>query len=87
MSEGVHDDIWARVMAVEKNGRTVLVLTADLIGLFLPDVEEIRTALESKSLLRDYIIVTTTHNHSGPDVVGLWNIDRGKSGLDFGYLK
>ena len=87
LSEGVHDDIWARGMAIDDGERTVLILTADLIGLYLTDVNDIRDSLVTHRLPRDHIVLASTHNHSGPDMLGLWNIDRGKSGVDFDYLK
>ena len=85
MSEGVHDDIWARAMAIDDGSTTVLILAADLIGLMLPDVNDIRREL-AKDVPANHIIVTSTHNHSGPDVIGLWHIDQVTSGVDFAYL-
>lgn len=86
MSDGVHDDVWARGMVIDNGSAKLLILTADLIGLMLPDVDEIRRDLASDDLPMDHIIVTSTHTHSGPDVIGLWHADRGQSGVDFEYL-
>lgn len=85
-SDGVHDDIWARAMAIDNGSATVLILAVDLIGLMRPDVNDIRRDLTTEQLPFDHIIVASTHNHSGPDVIGLWHVDRGKSGVDFAYL-
>ncbi len=87
LSEGVHDDVWARALAIGNGEKTVLILTVDLIGLFLTDVNDVRDALATVELPRDHIIITSTHNHSGPDMLGLWHGDRGKSGVDFVYLE
>lgn len=87
VSAGVHDDIWARAIAIDDGERTFILATADLIGLLQPDVDAIRDSLVADGFDRDYVVVASTHNHSGPDVIGLWNVDRGKSGVDFDYLE
>ena len=82
----VHDDIWARALALDNGERTIVIVTTDLIGLMLNFVDEIRDELVSDGLERDNIIITATHQHSGPDVIGLWNVDKKKSGVDKKYM-
>ncbi len=82
---GVHDDLWARAVAVSDGRTRVVVVSVDLIGVFLADVEKAR------SLLREAtgevsLVVTSTHNHEGPDTMGLWGPGRFTTGVDPGYL-
>ena len=86
-SIGIHDDIWAKVMAISNGQDTVIVVSTDLIGLFKDDVDDIRKRIASEFKRRDNIIITCTHNHNGPDVMGLWNADKTKSGVDPQYLE
>src|SRR5262249_2521008 len=66
----VHDPITARALflgTTERPGNIALV-SVDVVGLFLPTVERIREKLPGFT----YVLVTATHNHEGPDTLGLW---------------
>jgi hypothetical protein len=82
---GVHDPLWARAMAID-DGHTKLVwVVLDAIGLFGCDVIDIRKAVPADMGI-DYLIVSSTHTHSAPDLMGLWGPRRFKSGVDPDYL-
>jgi len=82
---GVHDDLWARALAVSDGGTTVVLVAVDLIGLFHADVEEAR-ALLRQTVPRAELIVASTHVHEGPDTMGLWGKGQLSSGVDPAYL-
>ncbi len=52
-------------------------------GFFLPYVERVRKELPGF----DYVLVTSTHNHEGPDTLGLWGPTPLQSGVDPEYVK
>jgi hypothetical protein len=80
----VHDDLWA-VACVIDDGWTRLGLVAlDAIGFFHDDVVRVRQKLAS-DLKLDYAIVCSTHNHSTPDLMGLWGPDFLHTGVDRAY--
>ena len=85
-STGVHDDVWARALALSNGETTVLIVATDLIGLFKNDVDEIRRQIVPLGVPFDHILITATHNHSGPDVLGLWNANPTQTGVDADYL-
>lgn len=85
ISTGVHDPIWARCMVLEIGGSRIAFISLDLIGLFWDDVDVIRKGAASPSLPAGNIIVSCTHNHEGPDTMGLWGPEIGKSGVDSRY--
>ncbi|MDQ7064926.1 MAG: hypothetical protein Q9P90_11880, partial [candidate division KSB1 bacterium] len=85
-SIGVHDDVWARALALNNGEKTVLIIATDLIGLFKNDVDDIRQQIVPMGADFDHIPITATHNHSGPDVLGLWNANSAQTGVDAGYL-
>ncbi len=85
ISTGVHDPIWARCMVLEIGGSRIAFVSLDLIGLFWDDVEVIRKGAASPSLPAENIIVSCTHNHEGPDTMGLWGPEIGVSGVDSRY--
>ncbi|RIK98389.1 MAG: hypothetical protein DCC71_21010 [Proteobacteria bacterium] len=83
---GVHDDIWARGYVVQNADKKIGVVTLDVIGYFNNEVRTIREDAALAGLGFDAIVVTSTHNHEGPDTMGLWGEDETQSGVDLGYL-
>jgi len=82
---GIHDELYARSLVVRSKGTTIAIVEVDLVGLFYADVQEIR-AMVDPSLGIDHIIVASTHNHEGPDTMGLWGPDPFVSGVDPAYM-
>jgi hypothetical protein len=79
----VHDDLYARALAIQ-TGQTMLVLVAlDLIGFFRPDVYEV---LEKVNCPDVQIVIASTHTHHGPDTMGLWGPDQKTRGVDEAWL-
>lgn len=78
-SEGVHDDIYASALYLNDGKTSVVIVSLDLIGLFHDDVEDIRGN-------KNDIIIACTHQHSGPDTLGLWGPDETTSGVNPEYL-
>jgi len=83
LAKGVHDPIMARVIVLSDGDRKIAVASVDLVGLFLPVVERIRQRLPGFA----YVLVSSTHNHEGPDTMGLWGPNAFQSGIDPAYLK
>ncbi len=80
---GIHDSLGARAIVLDSGGRRIALVTVDLVGLFLDSVERIRAKLEGF----DYVLVSSTHGHEGPDTMGLWGPNQGVSGVDAEYLR
>jgi hypothetical protein len=84
-SEGVHDPLSVRALALRRGGVTALVLTADLIGLHHHHVEAVRDRL-ARLVPRAAVLVHATHDHDGPDTLGMWGLPPLVSGIDEDYL-
>jgi hypothetical protein len=80
----LHDDLWAVAVVLDDGYRRVGLVVADAIGMFQDDVIEVRRRVLSEWRL-DYTIVCTTHNHSTPDLMGLWGPDVLHTGVDLRY--
>jgi hypothetical protein len=78
---GEGDGIEVRALVLDQGDVRVAVLVVDTVGVFRPDVTRIRTALADAGAEVDYVLVHATHNHEGPDTMGLW----GDSPLTSGY--
>jgi hypothetical protein len=62
-STGVHDDVWVRALYLECDGKRLLWFTSDLCLI----VAEIRDGISKDVPLKpEELLVTATHNHSGP---------------------
>ncbi len=85
VATGAHDDLYARCLALSVRSKTLVLCAADLIGLFYSDVRAIREQLYHAAPEAD-LIVAATHNHEGPDTLGLWGPSETQSGVDEAYL-
>ena len=84
-AQGVHDDIWARVMVVDDGKTRIAIAGLDVVGFLHDEIVDIRKTL-SEELDIDYTIICSTHNHEGPDLVGIWGESIFKSGVDSDYM-
>lgn len=80
----VHDDLWAVAAVIHDGDHSVAIVALDAIGLFHDDVIEIRERVGASEAI-DYVIVTSTHTHSAPDLMGLWGPRTGFNGVDPQY--
>ena len=85
-ASGIHDDLWARAVAVSDGRQRVVIVSVDLIGVFHADVQKARALLREREA-DVTLIVSSTHNHEGPDTMGLWGPGRFTSGVDPEYLE
>jgi hypothetical protein len=84
VATAIHDDLWA-VACVLDDGQTRLgIAVIDGIGFFHDDVVSVRQRL-APELGLDYTIVCSTHNHSTPDLMGLWGPHYLRTGVDARY--
>ena len=81
---GVHDPLVAAAIAIDNGHARIAVVALDAIGFFHDDVIRVREAVPADWKL-DYVVVCSTHNHSTPDLMGLWGPDPFHSGVDPAY--
>ena len=86
-NEGIHDDLFARCLLIEDGQIQIGFLSLGLLGVTrLPNME-IQELCREKGVLPDHLIIIATHQHSGPDAIGLWGPDEATSGVDPKYIK
>ena len=88
---GVHDPLFVKAVVVQKDAAMIAIVTVDSIGLTRPDIEVMRQRAVTYTttvtgLSPENIIISSTHTHSGPDVVGLWGEHELSSGRDPVYM-
>jgi hypothetical protein len=66
---GIHDDIFAKALVLEVNGRRAALVACDLISLRREIVAETRRVIEQSTSLRaGQVILSATHCHAGPQM-------------------
>src|SRR5262249_55681303 len=83
IATGVHDPLMARAVVIECDHYRIGLLSVDVVGLFRDQVLAIRKRLPGIQ----YLLVSSTHNHEGPDTLGLWGPLPVMSGVDPAYLE
>ncbi|MEQ8911639.1 MAG: hypothetical protein RIE03_05055 [Pseudomonadales bacterium] len=87
---GVHDPLYARALYLSDGATALALVVVDNIGLTNPDIERMRRRaadlVGDPGLPPQRVIVSSTHTHSGPDVVGLWGEHELSSGRDPAYV-
>ncbi|MHB8973478.1 MAG: neutral/alkaline non-lysosomal ceramidase N-terminal domain-containing protein [Pirellulaceae bacterium] len=81
-AQGVHDPLYARCVVLKSDAQKIAWVSVDLIGLQFPTVRELRKRLTDYS----YVLVASTHNHEGPDVIGAWGQTFLHRGVNEDYL-
>jgi hypothetical protein len=79
----VHDPLVARAVVLRAGGHKVALASIDVVGFFHANVGHVREQL----LGFRYVLVSSTHNHEGPDTLGLWGPNPFTSGLDRDYVE
>src|SRR5262249_51192310 len=74
VATGVHEDLWAIACVIDDGYSRLGIVGLDAIGFFQDDVVRVRRQLPLE-LKIDYAIICSTHNHSTPDLMGLWGPD------------
>jgi hypothetical protein len=80
----IHDDLWAMGCVLDDGHTRLGIVALDAIGFFHDDVVAVRQRL-AVELKLDYAIVCSTHNHSTPDLMGLWGPNFLRTGVDPRY--
>jgi hypothetical protein len=86
LAETIHDDLYARALALQMESTTIVLTALDLIGFFRPDVYEVIARVQEKYAGVN-LLIASTHTHHGPDTMGLWGPDLKTSGVDSHYMQ
>jgi len=89
-AEGRHDELWVRALVLQTEETRVALVSLDLIGYYQNAgfygvdhaLKQLRPGLKF-----DAVIVSSTHNHEGPDTIGLWGPKLGVDGKYPDYLR
>jgi len=86
VATGVHDDLYVRCLALAAGDSKLAMCAVDLIGFFYDDVLKVRDEVKAQAPDATHVIVASTHEHEGPDTMGLWGPTEFQSGIDEKYM-
>ncbi len=87
---GMHDDLWARTLVLEYGDKRIAIVSLDLIGYSQDSGDfglQHAKALLDPALGIQEVLLTCTHNHEGPDTIGLWGASQQSDGKYRDYLE
>ncbi len=84
-ANGVHDKLWARTMVVDDGQSRIAITSIDAIGFMNDDIIDVKKLI-SKEAGITYSVISSTHTHEGPDLIGIWGESPLKSGVNQEYL-
>jgi hypothetical protein len=84
LASGKHDDLWARALVLESSDCKIAIVSVDLIGYYS---RPSYFGPETLGLGLSEILITSTHNHEGPDTIGPWGFTPLSDGKYPKYLR
>lgn len=85
ISQGVHDDLYAKALVLEQDGVKTAIVACDTVSLRGAIVAEARRLIESKTSLKGaQVIISATHCHAGPQMHPLFLKQVGGKGEQMG---
>ncbi|MCC6589471.1 MAG: hypothetical protein IT168_22415 [Bryobacterales bacterium] len=71
LATGTHDDLQAKAIVFAKDGKKAAMVACDLVAIPAHTVEEARRlASQSTGIPGENIIISATHSHTGPIIIG-----------------
>ncbi len=90
LATGMHDDLWARALVLDYGKTRIAIVSLDLIG-YTQDggyfgLEHAKNLIDPALGIQE-VLLTSTHNHEGPDTIGLWGANQQSDGKFPRYLQ
>ncbi|MDP4657099.1 MAG: hypothetical protein NWS90_08015 [Algoriphagus sp.] len=86
-AQGVLDKLWARAMVLESGDVSLALCVIDMIGFGNDEVIATRKLIQEKYPGLDYVVISSTHVHSAPDLMGMWGPSEYVRGVNPDYMK
>lgn len=84
-AKSVHDPLYASAIALSNGSKKGVMVALDAIGFMHNDILDIRAQVQ-KELGLDFVLISSTHSHEAPDLIGIWGPSFTKTGVDSKYL-
>lgn len=88
-STGINDDLYIKAVSISNHNNHICIVSIDCIGLPYPTVQRIREVIMTRQpgdgFNASQVVVSSTHTHAGPDLIGIWGETPEHSGVDSLY--
>jgi putative sterol carrier protein len=84
LSEAVKEPLSARALVIKSGEKTITLVGVDSMGVPGPIQKDIRGMV--KSVPADTVMIAATHDHSAPDLFGMWGPNPTTSGVNPAYV-
>lgn len=78
---GIHDDLYAKALVLERDGVKTAIVTADILSLDTGLTARIRRLIRRQTGIK-HVLLTASHTHSGP-FIGPWHGDVSRKDLAY----
>ncbi len=86
-ARSTHDDLHAKALVFEHDGITAAVITSDLIAIPAEVTSTVRAIVKEQTGIPDHcVMITASHNHSGPALSQPLRADLLAGHVHFGYI-
>ena len=69
----IHDSLMTRVVVIDDGSTPMAIVTFDVIGITSDDADAIQDTIAAQlPQLAGHILIHATHEHEGPDTIGIW---------------
>jgi hypothetical protein len=85
-AQSVLDKLWARAMVLESGDVSLALCVIDMIGFGNDEVIATRKLIQEKYPELDYVVISSTHVHSAPDLMGMWGPSEYVRGVNPEYM-
>jgi len=86
LATGVHDDLLAAALMLKKGDEEVVLVSLDLLGFTRTRGREIQEQLAEYGLVKEHILIASTHTHEAPDTIGVFGPNVLTSGVSPTYM-
>lgn len=86
-AQGILDPLWARSLVLDGGEVKVAICVIDMIGFGNDEVIATRNLILESIPSLDYVIISSTHTHSSPDLMGMWGPSEFRRGVNDAYLE
>jgi len=86
-AQSILDPLWARAMVLDDGQNQIALCVIDMIGFGNDEVITTRKMIKESVPELDYVIISSTHVHSSPDLMGMWGPSEYERGVDPKYLE
>ncbi|MBX2844540.1 MAG: hypothetical protein KTR26_22455 [Flammeovirgaceae bacterium] len=84
-ANGINDKLWARTMVIDDGISRIAIVAIDAIGFGNDDVITAKKLIPEDAGIT-YSIITSSHTHESPDLLGLWGASEFESGINLEYM-